>query len=145
MSKRDTIRRLNYLERRLEAAEKYIDVSPCDPDISPKQYRAYKKWKKIKMEQTMEEGGVVNLRQDDFDVYIGRGSRFGNPFVIGKDGNRTEVIRMYREWITGIEEGPYDPPTKEVIMTLKGKVLGCFCKPKACHGDVLISLIREYS
>jgi hypothetical protein len=42
---------------------------------------------------------VANKYYQNYDVYIGRGSKWGNPFVIGKDGDRDEVIAKYREWI----------------------------------------------
>ena len=80
---------------------------------------------------------VVNLRKEKYDVYIGRGSKWGNRFVIGKDGDRDEVIRRYREWILNYKE------LLSSLHELKGKVLGCFCKPKACHGDVLVELVNE--
>lgn len=77
---------------------------------------------------------VVNKRHGGYDVYIGRGSKWGNPFVIGKDGNRATVIRKYREWIMA------QPQLLNSLHELKGKRLGCFCAPKACHGDVLKEL-----
>ncbi len=79
---------------------------------------------------------VVNKRKAPYDVYIGRGSKWGNPFVIGPDGNREEVIRRYRVWIKN------QPELLKDIHELKCKVLGCFCKPQACHGDVLIELVE---
>ena len=85
----------------------------------------------------MQKCKVVNLRKEKYDVYIGRGSKWGNRFVIGKDGDRDEVIRRYREWILNYKE------LLSSLHELKGKVLGCFCKPKACHGDVLVELVNE--
>lgn len=85
----------------------------------------------------MQKCKVVNLRKEKYDVYIGRGSKWGNRFVIRRDGDRGEVIRKYREWILN---------NKELISSLhelKGKVLGCFCKPLACHGDVLVELVEK--
>ena len=80
---------------------------------------------------------VVNIKNDDYDIYIGRGSRFGNPFIIGKDGNREDVIKKYEEWIKNKPEILADIPR------LKGKILGCHCKPKPCHGDILVKLVEE--
>ncbi len=80
---------------------------------------------------------VVNLRHESYDIYIGRGSKYGNPFVIGRDGNREEVVRKYEEWILS------QPETLVSLHDLKDKVLGCYCKPKACHGDVLASMVDE--
>ena len=85
----------------------------------------------------MQKCKVVNLRKEKHDVYIGRGSKWGNKFIIGPDGNREEVIKKYREWILGNKE------LLSSLHELKGKVLGCFCKPQACHGDVLVELVDK--
>lgn len=78
---------------------------------------------------------VVNYKTvDDYDVYIGRPSKFGNPFVIGKDGSRKEVIDKYREWIKT------QPHLMNSLYELKGKRLACFCVPKLCHGHVLAEM-----
>ena len=70
-------------------------------------------------------------------VYIGRGSPYGNPFVIGKDGSREEVIRKYDEYLRG------SPDLMAALPELRGKVLGCWCAPKPCHGDVLVKMANE--
>ena len=80
---------------------------------------------------------VVNLRKEKYDVYIGRGSKWGNQFVVGRDGSREEVIAKYKEWILKNDE------LLSSLGELKGKVLGCYCKPLRCHGDVLVELIEE--
>ena len=79
---------------------------------------------------------VVNLRKNKYDVYIGRGSKWGNPFKIGRDGNREEVIEKYREYI--MQSGLLSH-----LEELRNKTLGCFCKPLACHGDVLVELLEK--
>lgn len=76
---------------------------------------------------------VVNSRKEPYDVYIGRPSKWGNPFSL-KRMTRDEVIARYREWIK------YHPELLADLHELKGKRLGCFCKPSACHGDVLAEL-----
>jgi len=82
----------------------------------------------------MSKTTVVNCRREHSEVYIGRGGQWGNPFRIGPDGTRTEVIEKYREWIQG----------QSVLLAqlpmLKGKRLGCYCAPLACHGDVLVEM-----
>ena len=83
---------------------------------------------------------VVNLKKEPCDVYIGRGSIFGNPFEIGKDGNRKEVIEKFRKWLFYSDEAE---EVRREIPTLKGKVLGCFCKPKKCHGDILLKIANR--
>lgn len=79
---------------------------------------------------------VVHCKRDKYDVYIGRPSKWGNPFEIGKDGDRETVIKKYREWITN---GKGKHLLKD-IHELKGKILGCWCYPNTCHGDVLHEL-----
>ena len=79
---------------------------------------------------------VVHCKHDQYDVYIGRPSKWGNPFTIGEDGNRRQVIEKYKEWVQ------LQPELMESLHELEGKVLGCWCSPKACHGDVLLSLLR---
>ena len=77
---------------------------------------------------------VVHCKRHKFDVYIGRPSKWGNPFEIGKDGTRKEVINKYAEWIRT------QPHLMADLHELRGKVLGCWCSPKMCHGDILVQL-----
>jgi Domain of unknown function (DUF4326) len=74
---------------------------------------------------------TVHCKKAEFDVYIGRPSKWGNPFEIGRDGTREEVISKYTEWLMN------NPDLMEALPELYGKTLGCWCHPKACHGDVL--------
>ncbi len=78
---------------------------------------------------------VVNLKKEPYDIYIGRGSKWGNPFKIGQDGNREEVILKYLNYILN------KPELIKDLDELEGKRLGCFCKPLPCHGDILIILL----
>jgi hypothetical protein len=80
---------------------------------------------------------VVNVRDSGYDVYIGRGSKWGNPFLIGRHGTREEVVALYEERLLKT------PDLLVALPELKGKVLGCYCKPKSCHGDVLARLADE--
>jgi len=80
---------------------------------------------------------VVHCKRQPYDVYIGRPSRWGNPFEIGKDGTREEVIEKYRAWI--VEQ----PELMAALPELRGKVLGCWCAPKSCHGDILVELANK--
>ncbi len=82
---------------------------------------------------------VVHLRKQAFDVRIDRGTVWGNPFVIGRDGDRTEVIRKYRTYIT--ERLKKEPALRTALLALEGQRLGCHCAPLACHGDVLVELM----
>ena len=80
---------------------------------------------------------VVNMRHSRYDVDITRRGPWGNPFYIGRDGTRSEVIEKYRQWIIG------QPGLMAQLSELKGKRLGCLCKPYPCHGDVLRDLLEE--
>jgi hypothetical protein len=74
---------------------------------------------------------VVNCQKEKYDVYIGRPSKWGNPFKIGRDGTRDQVIAKYEQYLQNNKKLLSDLPE------LKGKVLACHCAPLACHGDVL--------
>ena len=80
---------------------------------------------------------VVHCKKEPYDIYIGRGSKWGNPFIIGKDGTREEVIEKYRQHILNNFE------LYNSLYELKDKTLGCWCKPKKCHGDVLRELYEN--
>lgn len=69
--------------------------------------------------------------------YIGRPSLFGNPFVIGRDGTRAEVVEKYRHWLW--QQMRQNPEMLRRVAGLAGRDLVCWCSPKPCHGDVLIS------
>lgn len=80
---------------------------------------------------------VVHCKRERFDVYIGRPGIWGNPFIIGRDGDRNQVVEKYRVWIQT------QPNLLRKLPELKGKILGCWCAPHACHGDVLMELANE--
>ncbi len=70
-------------------------------------------------------------------VYIGRPSPLGNPYVIGRDGDRSEVIDLYRKYAR--LELAANSEFREAFLALADTdVLLCWCAPLACHGDVLI-------
>jgi len=88
---------------------------------------------------TAQQPRVLNLRCDRIPsnaVYIGRGrgSILGNPFVIGRDGSRAEVIQSFNRWIVRQHQ------LRNAICELRGRDLVCFCAPQPCHGDVLLRL-----
>lgn len=75
---------------------------------------------------------VIHIREKQAgDVFIGRPSAWGNPFVIGRDGDRATVIAKYRSWLLA------DPQLLSRVGELKGRRLACYCAPQPCHGDVL--------
>ncbi len=78
---------------------------------------------------------VVHCKNAKYDVYIGRPGPWGNPFHIGEHGTREEVVEQYAEWLLTQPE-----LVAKVKAELKGKVLGCWCAPKLCHGDILAEI-----
>lgn len=96
---------------------------------------------------------VVHCQKAHYDIYVGRGkgSIFGNPFTHKEGtqaqvvvGSREEAVQAFRDWLAGTAWQEVEPERRQAILdaipTLKGKVLGCWCKPEACHGDVLAEL-----
>lgn len=89
---------------------------------------------------------VVNLRRDEYDVYIGRAGRgqdgyFGNPYRVGIDGTGPEVLGKFKRLFLDKIEG--NPEFKRRVLELKGKRLGCFCKPNPCHGDIIAAWVNS--
>jgi hypothetical protein len=90
---------------------------------------------------------AIDGERPDYDVYIGRGngraglkrSKWANPFKVGKDGSRDEVIAQYRAYLDE------HPDLLRAIPELVGKRLGCWCAPESCHGDVLAALANAYA
>lgn len=80
---------------------------------------------------------VVHCKRSEYDVYIGRPSKWGNPFEIGRDGTREEVVSKYKEWLLTNQD------LLNQISELKGKKLGCWCAPKLCHGEVLAEIAND--
>lgn len=91
----------------------------------------------------MSEPRVVHFKKEGYDVYIGRPGPWGNPFTSKKSslakkvGSKQEAIKLYREWISLPEQAGQ---RQRARAELKGKVLGCWCKPSDCHGDVLLAI-----
>jgi hypothetical protein len=98
-------------------------------------------WKIFHLEDN-ELTTVVHVRKSpQFDIYIGRSflefsqSDWHNPFRLGYDGNRKVVLEKYRRYVLSM------PNLVVRLPELRGKTLGCWCKPKyLCHGDVLAFL-----
>jgi hypothetical protein len=80
---------------------------------------------------------AVGIPKDAVYIGRGRGSKWGNPFVIDKDGSRADVIEQYERWLCDSPEGQR---LLGRIGELRGRDLVCWCAPEACHGDVLLRL-----
>jgi hypothetical protein len=84
---------------------------------------------------------VIRRGRGLHDVFIGRPSIFGNPFHLGADGTRTEVLIKYEVWLR--QRLVEDLAFARELDGLRGKVLACFCAPKPCHGNIIVKLIKE--
>jgi hypothetical protein len=104
----------------------------------------------------MSKPKVLNKRADQIPkdaIYIGRGSKWGNPFSHLKNSQakiivatREESILCYKQWICRDYYWPFipNPPTiKEIIDELCGRDLVCYCAPKPCHGDFLLEVANN--
>jgi hypothetical protein len=88
---------------------------------------------------------VVHCKRDPHDVYIGRPGPWGNPFSHLETSaaryrcqSRDEAVQKYEAWLLAQPE-----LVAKARRELRGKVLGCWCAPKACHGDVLARVANE--
>lgn len=91
---------------------------------------------------------VVNLRRAAYDVYIGRAGQgkdgfFGNPFPMKTEADRAQVMAQYLEYFA--RRLQTDTHFRTRVLELRGKTLGRFCKPAACHGDVIAFYLNNLS
>lgn len=103
---------------------------------------------------------VVHCKRSKYDVYIGRAAgprgKWGNPFSHDDQSSapiqvasRAAAILCYRQWINGGQQKAHErlklvrPTIDEIKSELKGKILGCWCSPLACHGDVLVEIANS--
>ena len=100
----------------------------------------------IELFEVKNEVRVVHCQKEPYDVYIGRGSIWGNPYTHLKTSTQAKyivktreiAIESYRNYILH-GEGKH---LLKHLHELKGKTLGCWCKPKSCHGDILKELVE---
>ncbi|WP_210498997.1 DUF4326 domain-containing protein [Vibrio crassostreae] len=94
---------------------------------------------------TLLLAGLSNKKKGEpYDVFIGRGSIYGNPYSVTEIGSRDEVIRMHeydfeRELLNKCEE------IKSSFEAMEGVTLGCYCSPMKCHGEVYVRYINSNS
>lgn len=91
---------------------------------------------------------VVNIKNEKYDVYIGRANKshnlpqspFANPFRLSDGYSRANAIKAYRQWFEAALE---NPKFRAAVEKLRGKRLGCWCKPKPCHGDIIVEYLNS--
>jgi len=74
---------------------------------------------------------VVHCKKEPYDILIDRTTKWGNPFKMDSGCTREQSIQKFREWF------PTQKHLVDSLHEIQGKVLGCWCKPKDCHGDIL--------
>ena len=84
---------------------------------------------------------IVNMRHEKCDVRCDRASIFGNPFKIGIDGTRVEVVDKYGRYFA---KKIRDQKFKNQVLLLKGKKLGCWCAPDRCHLEWIVAYLESY-
>lgn len=115
-------------------------------DIRPR-YSNLKEWMDDSDNVYIGRAGVVFIEETVDGVkkkkrYPSKPSIWCNPFKIKKDVSREQVVSEFRDYI---EKKIQDEPIYlEELKKLKGKTLGCWCKPDLCHGDVLVEMIEKY-
>lgn len=112
--------------------DKWCCAAYCHADVS-KRARLHN----ARIGITIPGTRVVNMKHEECDVRIDRQSRWGNPFLIGKDGTRSEVIEKYRTYLLTRVDLLRD------LEDMSGLYLGCWCKPLACHGDIIVEFIEN--
>lgn len=89
----------------------------------------------------MQRTVIVNLKHEQCDIRCDRSSLYGNPYRIGRDGTREEVIEKYKKYFYDKIERNHD--FRKSVLYLKGKILGCYCKPLNCHCDIIVEYLDK--
>jgi hypothetical protein len=103
-------------------------------NIRPTYYTLYD-WMQNPQHEYIGRGGIVFINKERFPK---KASTWANPFKVTTEG-RDKCLELYETWVRDKikKEGT------EELKKLKNKVLGCWCKPEKCHGDILIKILNE--
>lgn len=104
----------------------------------------------LPMPKRIQRSRAKGWRWPEGAIYVGRPSKWGNPFVVGHDGTREHCVNLFRLLLGGYLclTGKADPAYQECysrmaradIGELRGKDLMCWCPPGPCHADVLLEI-----
>jgi hypothetical protein len=122
-----------------------MSVVNCKVNFIRPQYQNLKEWMNDDNNVYIGRAGVVFIQNDEINKkerFPKEQSMFANPFKIGKDGTREEVIQKYKIYMSNKIESEY--VLRQHLLELEGKNFGCWCHPEPCHGDVLLELIQKY-
>lgn len=122
-----------------------MSVINCKVKFIRPQYNNLKEWMDDDNNVYIGRAGVVFIQNDETNKkerFPKEQSIFANPYKVGKDGTREEVIAKYRDYMENKLDD--DCVLLQELFKLEGKNLGCWCHPEPCHGDVLLELIEKY-
>ncbi len=132
-------KKINDIENNNEKINQTQVVNVKVTNIRPK-YQNLSEWmKNFDMNCYIGRKGVVFIDGSRFPLYD---SIWANPYKITQEQSREQVLLLYAEYIEKKIES--DNNLINELLKLKGKNLGCWCKPECCHGDILIDLIKKY-
>ena len=157
---------IEYYDRAFKARTRYLNNTSfpswnhADVEIARIQYEDRKlkkhygfirriKFKIIAMPERIQRKRTKGWKMPRNAVYVGRGTRWGNPFKVGMFANYRDVqaVADYKQWLkTGNEDSFFGrPPTiTEIQRDLRGKNLACWCKPgEPCHADILLKIANS--
>ena len=123
----------------MQDANKAVRAIPTDPWSDDEKERKAKveSGQAVVANQQRDKNLIAWAEKNGKAVRVDRGSLFGNPFVLGADGDRDAVCSAYENYYL-----PHKPSIMNALPSLKGKVLICHCCPERCHGDSLIAALH---
>jgi len=98
-------------------------------------YQNLKEWMDDPQNLYIGRRGIVFIDNIRFPK---KDSKWANPFRIGKNGTREDVLKKYEIYVTSLISDK-----KLYIEEIRGKTLGCWCHPEPCHGDILIKILHN--
>jgi len=109
-----------------------MSIVNCKVEHIRPTYNNLKEWTEDNNNVYIERGWVVFFNKQRFPLFS---SNFTNPYKIGRDGTREELIDKYRNYITQKLEN--NKSLQDELIMMKNKNLGCWCYPEMCHGNIL--------
>ena len=123
-----------------------MSVINCKVSYIRPNYNTIQEWMNHPNHEYIGRRGIVFINKERFPK---QDSIWANPFKIGRDGTRDDVLCKYEKllrdkvYTNDVNKADAATTYKEDLLKLDGKILGCWCKPEPCHGDVLLKLIEE--
>ena len=123
----------------MQDANKAVRAIPTDPwgDDEKERKAKVESGQAVIANQQLDKNLIAWAEKNGKSVRVDRGSHYGNPFVLGADGDRDEVCNAYEGHYL-----PHKPSIMNALPSLKGKVLICHCYPERCHAQSLINLMK---